>query len=323
MFETFIGQERWQRYFATALMRDHLSHAYVFVGPDHLGKQTFMEELARALMCRALTPEVKACQTCVACLAWRRETHPDLIALLPNEKNTISVEEVRLFIDDISRSASVARHRVAFMPQLGQCTPSAANALLKILEEPPAHTIILACVGESEQLPTTLRSRFQVCRFAPVPVGELAEALSARGSARGHALEVARLAEGHPGLALHWIEHKEEVSAYVARAEQFLRSLEQTMAERFALTETVATEERCTRHELLHLLDEWLTVLRDGYLRAAQVPEYAAHQSLSTNQHAETAAFWSTACRQLLETRRRLDHYANRRLALNSFFLSV
>lgn len=317
MFETFIGQERWKNFFSRRAGR-RLAHAYAFVGPAHLGKKTFMRMLAHELICRG---DSESCGTCPPCLAWRGDVHPDLMVLEPNEKGVIGVEEVRDFVSELHRSSSGSSHRVALLDGAEHCTSAAGNALLKVLEEPPKNVIILVRVQDIEQLPATLVSRLQICRFNPVPLAALAHALEERQVSAADALTLARRSLGRPGLVLEWLHDADKNTAYQTRLDDFRRVLTGSLSDRFAFTETVATEERLSRRELESLLDDWMIVLRDGYLTRANLPERTSSRDTGGVSH--DAQYWMKAASRLLETRRRLAGYANRRLALNTFFLSL
>lgn len=323
MFGNFIGQERWQHYFEQTLEKGSLAHGYLFSGPAHIGKMTFILDLARVLVCGE---KKSPCQTCVSCRAWQEQKHPDCVQLAATDKD-IGVEDVREFIVELHRRPTVGRYRVALVADADRLTPAAANALLRIMEEPPKQVVVLARAVNASALPATLRSRFQRCRFIPVGLGELAKGLEAHGLSRGAASEFARLAEGCPGRAFLWGHDAAAAEAYRQEAREFVEALQGSLAQRFALTEMIATEERCSRRELNERLDHWVSVLRDMYLVAANVPERIVHESLRGNYETivrdNTTTWFANACQRLLEAQQQVAHFANRRLAINTFFLHV
>src|SRR3989344_7186698 len=96
LFKGFIGQERWQKYFAEVLAQQKMSHAYLFSGPEHLGKRTFVGAVVRSLLCASPATSGVPCTHCASCRDWRGEAHPELVELkLKLEATSVGVEEVR------------------------------------------------------------------------------------------------------------------------------------------------------------------------------------------------------------------------------------
>ncbi len=165
--------------FRRSLRAGRLASSYLFVGPPGIGKKSFALRLAQAMLCQRHDAMLLApCQECDACQQVDAQTHPDVdIVARPEGKSFIPIE---LFIGDrdhrsreglchrISLRPSSGRRRVAIIDDSDWLNPEGANSLLKTLEEPPPHAVLIL-IGTSlqRQLPT-IRSRCQVVRFQPL-----------------------------------------------------------------------------------------------------------------------------------------------------------
>ena len=197
-----LGHDALRTRLDAAMREDRMHHAYLFEGPRGVGKRTVAERIALAANCEA-SPELRPCGTCPTCIRIQAGNHPDMLHLLPDEtkaSRTIPVESVREVIRAAGFHRYGSRRRIVIVDPAEAMKPSAANALLKTLEEPPEGTgFILICNNASALLPTIV-SRCQRVRFGAVPVETLAPWLEARGVAEAEL--VARLSLGCPGRAL-------------------------------------------------------------------------------------------------------------------------
>lgn len=148
-----------------------LPHALLFAGPVGIGKRAFARRLSQMLICTAGV-ERAPCGECAACRQYEAGTHPDCTALSPPEPGkSIPVEAVRDFIERLNLSGQGAK--VALIDTAEAMTTSAANSLLKTLEEPPGDAVMLLVSDRSGRLPATVRSRCQRFAFA-LPADDIA-----------------------------------------------------------------------------------------------------------------------------------------------------
>lgn len=195
--------------FRRALARGRMASTFLFVGPDGVGKRSFAIKLAQALLCQtrpaaALDP----CGRCPACLQTLSGTHPDLLQVgKPKDKSTIPVDALigsgdkRMhegLCHDISLKPFMGGRRIAIINDADYLNEEGANCLLKTLEEPPPHSVLIL-IGTSidRQLPT-IRSRSQIIRFRPLDAEPLAELLLSLGivATADEARRVAEFSEG-------------------------------------------------------------------------------------------------------------------------------
>ncbi len=214
-FADLKGQPRVTSCLTSALSRARLAHAYLFAGPVGSGKKRAARALAQAVLCQkpradGASGEYDACADCEACHLVATGSHPDLEFFLPEEgKAAYPIKQVREEIRQHAylkpamgpkRFLVVERAEALVKPGGGQ--REGADTLLKLLEEPASDTVLILLASRPEQLPETVRSRCQLVRFDPPPVGELADLLAAEEKlSPDDAAFVARLSGGDLELA--------------------------------------------------------------------------------------------------------------------------
>src|SRR5277367_908081 len=167
------------------MARGRLPHAFLFVGPEGIGKHAFALRLTQALLCERV-PESKLdpCGQCPGCLQVMAGTHPDLLHVAkPEDRQELPIRVIRDLCIDLGLKPMSGRRKVAIVDDADDLNDEAANAFLKTLEEPPpGSTLILVGTSAEGQLDTIL-SRCRVVRFDPLPESELAELLLEQGIA--------------------------------------------------------------------------------------------------------------------------------------------
>lgn len=146
----------WQQ-LSALLSRDQLAHALLLTGPDGIGKSSLANHLADAILCTASS---RPCGQCKSCLLRRAGNHPDLL-VLDSTASSIGVDAVRQLSHFLHGSAQQQSNKVVLLTQAEKLTESAANALLKTLEEPPQHSFIVLTSAAAPMLPATVLSRCQ------------------------------------------------------------------------------------------------------------------------------------------------------------------
>ena len=175
-------------------------HAYLFCGARGCGKKTLARLLAQALFCEAGEAE-RPCGHCPACKRFLSGNHPDARTVAPKGRS-IGVDDVRELIDYLSRRPYEGGWHVAIIERAEKMTPSAQNALLKTLENPPEDTVFFLLTETPGALLSTVRSRARLVRVSPLTREACAEALVRRGVEAKRAARLAGLAHGSVGRAL-------------------------------------------------------------------------------------------------------------------------
>jgi len=191
-FAQIIGHERQKNILRRALASGRLAHAYLFAGPDGVGKRLMALALARFLFCAHGT----GCGDCAACRKLDHRNHPDLHVLEP-DGSSIKIEQVRALQRDLSLRPLEASRKVCLIEAADTMTVAAANALLKTLEEPRGDTVLLLLSSQPQRLLETIRSRCQLLLFARQPLELVRDNLCQQlGVADAEAHVLAALSEG-------------------------------------------------------------------------------------------------------------------------------
>lgn len=183
-----------------------LPHAFLFVGPEGVGKRTFALTLARALLCEKNPEELlEPCDSCPGCAQAAAGTHPDLIVEgRPEDKQELPIKVIRDVCANFALKPVRGLRKVAIVDDLDSINEEAANAFLKTLEEPPPGAVLILLGTSPELQLETIVSRCQVVRFDPIPEEDLVAVLLEKGVAddEAEARRLASMADGGVGRAM-------------------------------------------------------------------------------------------------------------------------
>lgn len=246
--ESLVGQEKPIRLLTTLLRNGTIPHALLFTGIDGIGKR--LAAMAFAMACNCLNPDSEPlfqdernfhttknrldrtppCGSCRSCRKIQAGSHPDIIIVEPSGQ-FIKIGQIRALCHTLAMKPFEARRRVVIILDSQTMNPSAGNAILKLLEEPPDRTILILTARQSSDLLPTIVSRCQHIRFNPIPRENMVTMLVEKKSARpDDAAIIASMANGSFSKALaivgsrnrgNWIQHRnwliEEVDALTSR----------------------------------------------------------------------------------------------------------
>lgn len=225
-FATVEAQPRAVEALRSALRAHALHHAYLFAGPEGVGKELTAIALAQAVCCTNRSPAadgtagVDGCGACDACRRVAARTHPDVTFWMPEAEEVdrglkgrsdfalapsrdLRVEQIRTLQDRLSLRALESDRKVAIIVSAHAMNVQAQNAFLKTLEEPPAGTLLVLVTSSPDRLLPTLRSRCSTVRFNPLPAALLVRRVQAERQLDAATAElVAQLAEGSLSRAL-------------------------------------------------------------------------------------------------------------------------
>jgi DNA polymerase III subunit delta' len=248
-------------------------HAYLFCGPPGLGRRTLALRLAQVLNCT--TPIVAGipCGTCRDCRQIEAMQHPDLTVIQaldddgnPKENGTLKVEYVRAVQHSLSLKPYQAKYRVALFLRFQEANDSAANALLKTLEEAPAHAVLLLTADTPEQLLPTIVSRCEILRLRALPISVIETDLLKRGVDEERARLLAHISGGRPGYARSLVDDVTLLEKREERLNDLQTLLHATRVEKFSYADKLSKDKETMRQVILI----WLSYWRDVMLRAAQ-----------------------------------------------------
>jgi DNA polymerase-3 subunit delta' len=187
-----------------AILSDHLPQAYLFHGPEGVGKRLAAVTLAKALNCEE--KEGDCCDTCLSCRKIGDSNHPDVSVICPDGQ-FIRIESIRQLQRSLSYRPYEGKRRVCVLDGADRMKVESANALLKTLEEPPPDTLFILLTTERDSLLPTIVSRCQDLGFTSLPIDQVVEHLTSRLSME-EAKAVAELSQGSLGRALEMVDHE-------------------------------------------------------------------------------------------------------------------
>ena len=185
-FAELIGQDAMVKTLANAIARDRMAHAFLMTGVRGVGKTSTARLIAKALNCIGPDgqggPTIDPCGVCEPCLAIAEGRHIDVIEM--DAASHTGVDDVREIIEAVRYAAVSARYKIYIIDEVHMLSSNAFNALLKTLEEPPAHVKFLFATTEVDKLPVTVLSRCQRFDLRRIPADKLAEHFAASRTRR-------------------------------------------------------------------------------------------------------------------------------------------
>ena len=319
-FRYILGQERVLGYLKAALSRGRLAHAYLFLGPEGVGKESVARALAAALNCAEPQEDGDACGLCPSCKRLAAGTNPDFLVIRPTSRDRppkVKIDQIRELRRVTAYPPVAGGWRVALIKPGDQMRDEAVNALLKTLEEPPAQHLLILTAGVEADLFPTIVSRCQKLAFTPLPYPVIAEELQRRGLSPSQANLLAALSGGSLGRAL------------ALEPEEFFRQRQQVLVDLETLSQGKAittldwaqglAKATADTDSFLVLTQLWY---RDLLLLSYGAPErLLAHQDRLPELKAEAASnrreAWLTKLAALSEAQRHLRANLNQELTLD------
>lgn len=342
MLNSLTGNERVKEQIRRMLAAGRVPGALLFSGEDGIGKKLFALELARALNCRNLQG-VEGCGTCPVCTRISHFNYPqsndddDLIPIVRTDygdvgmvvapKRVLRVDQMRQIETEANFRPFEGKARVFLIDDADKLNPASSNALLKILEEPPATSHIILITSRPAMLLPTILSRCQAVRFSPLSVTEIEQhLLSNKLAASADARLLAKYSGGSLGRAL-----KEDVESYKEHRETMFRVLRalalsgdvvQLLRGAEAMNEARFKDDYEFRLELLETLIRDALILSVGASEEQVVNEDLLPElrKISARVNADNAIAWIGAIEELRE---QLVVNINRKIATDSLFLTM
>lgn len=174
-FDALVGQKAVKTTLKNALASGKIAHAYLFSGPRGTGKTSMARILAKALNCEQ-GPTAEPCGQCANCQRIVQGTSLDVIEI--DAASNTSVDNIRDLREQVAFTPAESRYKVYIIDEVHMLSTGAFNALLKTLEEPPAHAVFILATTDPQKVPATIQSRCQRFEFRRVTVDEIAEHLA-------------------------------------------------------------------------------------------------------------------------------------------------
>lgn len=296
-------------------------HAHLIAGAESVGKETLARAFAMALNCT--NPDIQPCGECSSCRRITSGNHPDVIySERESDTSPLKIEEIRSVTQRLALKPFEARYRIAILRDFDAAQPRAQDALLKTLEEPAPHAMMILLARSLDAILPTITSRSQVLHLRPAPVGLVYDVL------REHypvddamAGLLARVSGGRIGWAIRALQQPELLEQRGMALDLLEQILSMNRAQRFEQANDLSKD----KGALVTLLELWQTYWRDALLISTRsgieptnIDRAQALEQLAENYPAETMLAALNATRGTLQM---LTTNANTRLALEVMFL--
>jgi len=343
-----IGHQRIWDFLTKSVQQNRLAHAYLFAGPAQVGKLALAREWAKWQLCEKIHPSLhppldKAraklsfgregvgfpCGQCRQCVAIERGQNPDLIVLSPRQEEKdgvvktleISIKEARELQRQLSLFPYSAVRKIAIIEEAAAMSNEAASALLKTLEEPSAHSLIILISGNLQAILPTIISRCQMIKFSLVPEPEIIAGLKNTAVRENLLKEAVNLAAGRPGLAIKLLAEPDLMAEQKKTAADFTKLLQSSLVARWEMAKVLAQDSAKAQE----ILSGWLLWLRDrlleqsgrGDLVISELPNEKSLNKYSVGSLLNT-------CREIQKTQAILSNPSfNARLALEVLMTKI
>ncbi|MFC2013397.1 ATP-binding protein [Chloroflexota bacterium] len=329
-----IGQSRAVSLLQRSLEREALAHAYLFVGPPHVGKMALALNLAQALNCEATEPPCGVCDSCKK-IASGKHADVQIIGLASNGNSAenklrteISIDQIRNMQHSASLPPFDGKYKAFIIDGAEYLSIEAANCLLKTLEEPVGKVTFIMLARNDSFLPATVISRCQRLELPPVATSEVETALeSSFGIEPDRARFLAKLCHGCPGWA---ISSALDCSLLEQRAERLNRLLDIINAdceERFTYAAELATQFGQSRGVVQEVLDLWLDWWRDLLLVKVGCSDAVTNVDLLATLLEMVKRYRLSQIKTIIDSIKsawgQLNQNANPRLVLEVLMLSI
>lgn len=333
-----VGHERAIEVLTRSLCEGTYAHAYLFTGPEQVGKRTLALELAKALNCLTREPAGEGrngapCGTCRSCRRISEGKHSDVLLVevettADANRKAIGIDQVREIGRFVNLEPFEGRTRVVIIDGAETMTVQAANAFLKTLEEPPPAVVLVLLADHEESLLETVRSRCQRLALAPVPRQKIAAALVERwGASAEQAALLAGLARGRLGWAVAALQNDEVLAERARTLATIHRLAEADRNDRFAYAAELAVRFGQDRSAVFRVLELWREWWRDVFLVQVGAAEAITNRddlaAIETVAVAHSPGEVIAVLEAVEKTVSYLHYNVNARLALEVFLLSL
>ena len=223
-FEEIVGHEQIVTHLKSAMKLGKVSHAYILSGEKGCGKKLLADVFAETLQCEKGGTE--PCGSCHSCVQAQSGNHPDIIHLMHEKPNSISVDDVRTqIVNDVLIKPYSGKYKIYIVPDAEKMTAAAQNALLKTIEEPPAYAVILLLANNASALLPTILSRCVMLSLKPVADDKVKQYLMEHVQVPDYEADVCvAFAQGNVGKAIQ-LAASDDFNELKASALQLIKRL--------------------------------------------------------------------------------------------------
>ena len=257
MSNQIIGHKKVIDFLNRSIQKNKISHAYLFEGPERIGKKMAALEFVKAVQdYKKTTPDPSL-------LRRGLEANPDLLVISPEKGESINIAQIRELQSQLSLSPHSKKYKIAIIDNAEAMTREAANSLLKTLEEPSATTIIILVVSSGENILPTIRSRCQTIKFLIPSAKELKDFLKGYNKSDKEAEQLINFSCRRPGVIIDLLNNQELFEQQKNDFERFSKIINSGIFEKMGYAEEISKEELGRIESVLNL---WTVFLRNSFL---------------------------------------------------------
>ena len=310
----FVGHKKQWAFLETSFKKNNLAHAYLFSGPESIGKKTLAVEFVKLIHCQEKEKDKKPCNICSACRLVSKNTHPDNIFLQNEEgKKEIQISQLRDLIYKLSLKPFTSQYKTAIIDDAHLMNSSSQNCLLKTLEEPKGNCLLILVTSQPELLFKTVLSRIQEIKFFLLPEKEINDFLSSKKVESKKRKEIIDLSLGRIGEAVDFLNYPQKIKKRKKWISLLSSILKMDTGGRFKKTETLS------KNFPEEVFAVWIAYLRKIILfktgnskeKSSNFEKYSLHEVKRMIEEIETTRF-------LISTRN-----INKRLALELLMTKI
>ena len=324
-----VGHEHAIDRLRRALASEQVRHAYLFGGPEHIGKSLLAYRFAQTLLCTggpdpSVAPQ-NPCNTCLSCRKVLHGNHPDLHFIRKAaDKQFILIEQIRALQSDSARKTLEGRRNIFIIEDAHMMNPQAANCLLKTLEEPEPDVVLLLTAPDPGLLLPTILSRVQQVTMHLLNNSRIKAALEQQWEVESEeATLIAALAAGRMGWAVKAAKDEDMLDERKAQLETLAKLPSVSKVERFDIAQRLSADSDKARATL----ELWLLWCRDIVLAANTCLDLTVNVDMRDQLKRQAAKVGSSEAermvRAILSTMEALDQNVNARAALEVLMLDL
>ena len=324
-----VGHEHAIDILRRTIMAQQVRHAYLFTGPQHIGKSLLARRFAQTLLCTGgpdpLVARSEPCNHCLNCRKVLHGNHPDVhVIAKAADKQFILIEQIRTLQSDSARHALEGRRNIFIIENAHEMNLQSANCILKTLEEPEPEVVLLLTVPDAGLLLPTIQSRVQFVPLQLLTHSQIKNALVQQWDTGSEEADlIAALAAGRMGWAVQAVENDDMLTQRREQLESFIKLLSASRVERFDFVQKLGTD----TDKVQTLLELWLLWWRDIVLAANGCLDLTVNVDMRTQLKAQATKLGTAEAQRMvqriLETMEALAQNVNTRVALEVLMLDL
>ena len=324
-----VGHEHAVDILRRTLLAQQVRHAYLFTGPQHIGKSLLARRFAQTLLCTG-GPDPNAapqepCNHCLACRKVLHGNHPDVhVITKARDKQFILIEQIRALQSDSARHTLEGRRNIFIIENAQDMNPQSANCILKTLEEPEPDVVLLLTVPDAGLLLPTIISRVQLVPMQLLTNLQIKNALVQQMDVEPKEAElISALAAGRMGWASEAVENDELLTQRREQLESLTKLLSLSRVQRFDFVQKLGNDSATVQT----LLELWLLWWRDMVLAANGCLDLTVNVDMRSQLKAQSAKLGTAEAermvRKIIETMEAIAQNVNTRVALEVLMLDL